>query len=355
MRWYVIWLLAFAAAFGVQAALWHAEHITDESVWTRRVEDMARDLKSRPLIFDASRYSGHPGMTVILGGGLLRLTGLSGLEALRFAMTILIAAAAAGIVTMCKVLRPERSWWVWAFVLATAHPNYLHASPTNAIAMVLLTLAVLLAWRGPKAAWLMGITLGLSAATRLPITVLIGAPLVLYIWRLSGWQSAATATATGLAALVATNPLLWQAPVEHMAHIFARSQVHYAQIVTISPSVQKFLFPTALAWVSLALGVCVAVFAWRRPRLDFSPPASLIATLVVTSAGVGAILLTAAGFSLRYFYPLILMWELLLPLFFLQLAAWAGWATRFPSLTLERSLLAVLILGNLAVFFSSMF
>lgn len=316
----------------VQAIIWHSTDFTDKRVWTTRTENLATDLYqlSPPV---TAHYSGHPGMTVLIPAALLHVAGLAAEESLRWSMAFVNGIIVACIFRVARALQPHSVWWLAAGTIVLAQPLHLQASPTNTIMATLTVLIMLLAWyvytRPPQLKQyllFLGIALGAGLATRFvfagALCLAIG-----FLTALRFRKKLAFLAIVALVSFVLFDPLLWSDPVTHIVYMLGRADTHFSNIDALTLRYSDFLLFAPFAIFSLLTWLLLLV-----PKLkQYQPiPHSVGWVLFIFTVVITVIYLDAQGKSLRYFYPLIFVWESLLPLFLISLSAHISWPDHMP-------------------------
>ena len=148
------------------------------------------------------------------------------------------------------------------------------------------------------------------------------------------------------------NPFYWFAPIEYIKTIILRTSSHI--VYTGSPGFQLtplwVLYYTPLTTISIFLAVLFFIYA--RPTLPLSSP--FLLTLFLITAATSSLFLSAKSQTLRYLYPLIFTWDILLPLFLLRLSDQIHFPfiTNVRYLTLARQLTRLFIVSAIVFGFS---
>jgi 4-amino-4-deoxy-L-arabinose transferase-like glycosyltransferase len=319
-----VFVLTLLLTLIVQGFIWHVTSFTDERVWLRRTSQLMSDLQGGQSGWQQASYSGHPGMAALLVAALIHATtGAETLTSLRTAVTVLNGLTIAGVFTAAKALRAHQYAWLAAGALVLFNPLYVQASPTNAvmaplIVLIMLLLLKLYQLRDQKhthISLLFGVCVGLGLATRLPVTFMIGAMLLPWLWWTHGLRQTATIYGVAVAIGFAFNPLLWHIPTEHLVHVFERVDTHLNQVPVGALSWRDFILFAPLALLGIILATLSLV--WTRLSPSALPRSPLLVILVITLVS-SFVFLRATTQSLRYFFPVIFTWEALLPLFLLE-------------------------------------
>jgi hypothetical protein len=312
------WVLISVVFFLIQITLWQKISIIDQGAWVDRVAQFKSDYTTWPIEIKLEHYSGHPGMAAIVIAAGWQGVGASPLLGLQLALASILATVATAVAYLTKILRPRSWWWVAASGMIVLHPLYPQASPTNAVFAATVA-AFWLALLGLKEQrdWrvVAGLLLGLAAATRFSETFLLLGPAMLWLsWHLKlrrSWRVAAT----GIVTWLALDPLLWLAPKDHIAHMLWRTQLHAQTIGVQAIQPVDFLLFSPLVIFALAL----AIYLLIQKKLPLPMAPSYLLFLLGSSLLASSVYLQAQSQSLRYFLPLIFVWESFLPLLLLSL------------------------------------
>jgi hypothetical protein len=251
---------------------------------------------------------------------LLNKLGLPVANSLSGVIALLVSLIIAGCSLLGRMLRPTHWWWVSIGGLLLFNRLFFSAVPPTAIVSPLIVLLVLIAIyirEQPIVSnrWLIifGALLGLGLATRLTISGVIGALLIIWLvpklrWRLS-WL-----IASALLVLVIFDFYFIVEPTQHLASIYQKVFTHYTH--KFAPlSLRELLLTSPFAFISLLL----ASLALWLPPVKFSIKRRDLAALIILTLLVGWLLWQSSYKPRWYFYPLIFLWEILLPLWLIDL------------------------------------
>jgi hypothetical protein len=337
----------FCYCLAIQLATKGQTDFIDKTMWANQI---VWYLNQDPRVFDFNAAYGHPGGTLVgLGSLLYRYCGLSSSVALSVSMSLYIAAATAACSVLCLRLRPQTLWWLAAAFILTFNRIYIFSTPPTATVLPLITLMVLSTWwlwqeNTSRPQWIYfawGAIGGLAAATRLDITLLLGAamfPLVCYRGRL---RALPPMLAGASLAFFAADPFLWFMPLQHLKDLLHKFTYHYAQFQSKDTiRLTEYLYALPLTVASMVWG---GVLLARR-RLERLMPLPLFVGFSAATVLATALILTSDFQAVRYFYPLIMVWEILLALFALEHFAPAGTAAELPQAPDRRNLAAWVVI-----------
>jgi len=332
----VFFTIMFVAAALGQSVLWQSHDFIDQDVWEERVDIFARAISSRSVVFSQKGFSAHPGTSMISVAGILRAVGLGSKHSLVLGVSLLNAGLIAGAAVMCRELRPGLWWWLPVFFVLLGHSLYRLVSPTSAVivpAVVLLYLSGL--WMVERSIFnwgqclVMGVAMGIGFATRLPITLLFSGPLVVYLFFFSS-KRVVWVVPLSLLVWLLFDPLLWLVPMEHLSLIFNRTALHVTHQTLGQLSWRSLVSVSSLALMAVIMSILSVSFnrkALCPVRVGY------VVLLWVVTVMISLVLFEARTSAIRYFFPLIMLWEVLLPLWLLHFMSGlpnnhAGWLRR---------------------------
>jgi hypothetical protein len=332
----------------------------DNAKWITRAENLSQDLLTRPVqinFYDENhdfRYGAHPGTTIIMPAALLFKLGLSGQSSLTYSIALLASLLTASIATICLYLRPDSLWWLSAAIIIMIHPLYFYGTPTNVIigpTIALLFLLALVIYEhrveiAPlRLLFLFSLVVGFGLSTRLPITVFLAAPLITFIAAYISFKRLLLAVAASVFFAVLFNPFYWFLPLEYIKTIILRTSSHIAYTgapgFSLTPLWVLYFTPLTVISISVAL----LTFLLFRQNMPVAPP--FLLTLLLVTAATSGLFLSAAFKTLRYFYPLIFIWDILLPLFLLRLSDFIQlpFIIRTDQVKVARQLIRLVVVG----------
>jgi hypothetical protein len=304
----------------VQLVIRNTTLFIDKNLWANQI---AYFLNHDPRVFDMLGAYGHPGGTLVALGSLFHIFfGLSYSNALIFSVSLLIATTTAACATLCFLLYPGSLWWMATAFILTFSRFYIDATPPTAVVMPFIALAVLTTWwivlqYDQKSRWkyfIWGIIAGLAAATRLDVSLLVGAPMFVLLWRQNRNRVVLPILAGFVITFFLADPFMWFMPVRHLLDLVHKFTLHhndFSHPTTIN--VQKVIQSFALAIISIMWWLYLFLFLRKRIIPNRIASAFLGVTLLATF-----VILSSRFQAMRYFYPLIIVWEIFLPLLALE-------------------------------------
>lgn len=291
--------------------------MADLRMWSEQMT-FVRTHDQQALSFYAAY--GHPGTTLVEGGLLIRwLFGVSDMTALITVLSVLTAAFATIVVALARTLRPQSWWWLGTLVVVTINRMY-YTTPPSMLILPVVAVLVLMTWQAlerrsrnwrPAVVW--GMVAGFSAATRFDITLLLVPLLLAVLWRSSGWKWTLTAMGVGAVALFTFDPFFWIMPIQHAVDLVRKFQIHYTDFRL--PGGYLFGFATLDYYIWPGLAILGSLWAMRHDHERHAAPRELLFVLYAATVIVTVVVLSSSYQSIRYFLPLMYLWNLLLPLY----------------------------------------
>jgi hypothetical protein len=109
---------------------------------------------------------------------------------------------------------------------------------------------------------------------------------------------------------VVFDPFMWFMPFRHIADLFSKVVYHYAEF---TPTHLMFSFVVSISGFLVVGMILSGGFLLLRKKIKLPFPQSFLIGMLVMTVCTYIILLTAHYQVIRYFVPIILMWEVLLP------------------------------------------
>ena len=327
-------VIAITAA--VQIYTWHDRFFVDQNFWVKKAENFHQDIQKGPLWYGSLRYPVHPAAPLLLASSAGQALGMPPLGSIRAAIILLNTACISCSILLLRNRFPQIAWWIsggGVLLLSTLHRII---SPADAVFAPLVFLAwLLLLWHiqakgrsNLQVSIALGVAVGLTLSTRIHLAIIFFTPALLVSSVIIGWRRLLVIGSTAVAVMVISNPLLWHAPWIYLQSALIGEYRHATQSEFTIP-LPQVQWPEAvqyslLASISFLVGL---LYLWRhhwpmplpRPFLKILLGTTIISVLMVKRSNVETI---------RYFYPLILTWEALLPLFCLHAARLSSEAIR---------------------------
>lgn len=308
----------FLFSFAVQLAMRKQYIFLDTAMWADQIKYF---LTNDPRVFDYYAAYGHPGTTLIVLGSLLNLIfGFSYNTAIIISISTLVAGTTAACSVLCFLLYQRLYWWLTTAIMLTFNRLSMYSTPPTEAVMPFIVLIVLATWWTleqkhtiPKRRFfILGCIFGLSAATRLDVSLLVCIPMAILIMYRQGQKPALLLSIGVGTSFFLANPFLWFMPLQHLSDLIHKFTLHHnlfdrhQVIETIN-----YMHASPLAIVSV---LCAYILLCQR-RLSPIIPSQIIIVYSGISV-IGLIMVISSTFqAIRYLYPLIIVWEILLPLF----------------------------------------
>jgi hypothetical protein len=316
-----LFLIFCIVAFALQGIRWMTTDIIDGTMWANQARYVATN---NPEQFNAATAYGHPGGPLILGTiATQKLTGTSYHTSLLLFLTLISSILIAATCIISFALR--RNWW-WTITLLgilSLHRLFNEATPPSALVSLLGVLLLFVTWyiyERPQSSrlpilLLWSVVAGAAVATRLDTGSLVTLMCAGILVRALSFKKVLALLVGAFVVFAALDPFMWFMPVQHIVDILDKAIYHYAEF---DPIIMK---PAAIFDISL-LALVSVVFAiyYRIQRRHAEPvPRPVIYALLIFTVVMYSIILTSQIQTARYFQPIIMLWESLLPLFLFSL------------------------------------
>ncbi len=304
-------VFVFLASCIMQGMIWKENDMIDAGVWADEAMYVATG-DSRG--FEGGAY-GYPGGPVI--DGTIAIHAISGLS-YHDSLLVFVTLFDSLVITLCCLVAYaiQKNMWWGAALLASLPlaPMFEHSTPTSAassLMAVLVCLLTLYLLKDPPTKKLLlwwGIAAGVMLSIRIDVAgVMIGVFGLLILFRV-GWKKLLVPAVAALLVFCALDPFLWMIPVKHVGDMVTRITFHYFEYSGAPVQRSLVIYFSLLAFVGMGLAA-----AQLFSRKDEPLPRTFSWSLLLMSVFLYWIFLTAHSQAMRYFQPVIFIWEALLP------------------------------------------
>lgn len=345
---FLITLLLSLVSHGVY---WkHLDDSPDQQNWIREMDAFHETAFSEHR---KSLYYGYPATTLLVPAALVAPLGIPAHQVFVGIMVFSISLAIALSALLCRLLRPQRLWWVGVAGLMITSELYYGATPPSAVVSAYSTLLFLYALYiyekrkdDVRTSILFGSIAGVSLATRLDISLALLFFLSLFLLPVIR-KNILALLFSALVVFLVCDPYLWVFPLQHITDIVHKVTYHTTLGVPSPFPLRQILLIIPLSSMGLAASIGSIFF----PKI-FPPvlPRRFLILTVCMAIGISALLVKFSTYHPAwYFYPLLQIFEVLFVLYILDalVSIRRVWAI-YPVLIL-------MILGNAIVFFRKMF
>ncbi len=318
-----IFIFCFVIACFIQGFIFTKLGMADFSIWAKQAEYVQTN---NPAQFDILGAYGHPGGPIIEGVLILHNAfDLSYENSLLILMIILDGLAIAGTCALCFVLSKNNLWW--PIVLITLSSNWLYANSTPPSTMVSLLITFLCLFSlyiykkekvEPSLLVFWSILAGLIIATRVDIGSIMVFLFLLFLKSKISWQQMFYIILGTGASFVLFDPFMWYMPVQHISDLLFKIIYHYEYFAPNRLTFSDVLTISIFTFISMFFSI---IFLFMEEKIESPLPPKLIYILLIVTAALYMVFLTAECQASRYFLPLINIWQTFLPLFIFSLTA----------------------------------
>jgi hypothetical protein len=346
LEW-IILSVVFFVSFAIQHWLWFAPlPYIDSHLWVQASEQFAAGTWPG--------FSGpippHPGTSIVLPTAGLILLGVGGFNAMQYMMAFLISSCIAAIVYLCRKLRPDSLWWLGVCAFLIPNPLYPGMSAPSALAALLACIYILIVLYlrekevSRDALFWLGVCSGVFLATRVDTALSIMLFSLPYLWPLAGKR---LFTVCWSAALFfgALNPFIWQDPILYVFSIVHQVNSNVATQVNFDYTLMAVVLPA----IAFAFGLAAVYSKFRFTTV----PNDFLKWLLAASALLCCVILSLKHHPIRYFFPIMMLWQMLLPLFLLELLSYfKSWKVLQPLRRSEYALVLLFVIPQIIAIYS---
>jgi len=290
----------------------------DFNMWA----DQAKYVQTNnPIQFDYRQAYGHPGGPIIEGTIFLHsLFDLSYKNSLLIFLIFIDAIIVSSISILCFSLSKNNLWWPITLATLSASWLYIFSSPPSIIASLLICLLALFSIYlykekeiQTKHLTLFGLLIGFMIATRTDIGGIFGLTFLIFLKSKISWRQFYFILFCIAISFILLDPFMWFIPIEHLGDLVFKIVYHYEYFSEPSKvSIPHILSISSFAVMSILFS---GLFLIKRKNFESDIPKRFILSAIIATVVLCSIFLTSIFQSPRYFLPLILLWETLLPAF----------------------------------------
>ena len=315
-----IWAFLFAAV--VQGFSYFEVGISDGIFWDQQAKFFQIN---DPQQFNPNFAYGHPGGPIILGTiALHQILNIDYDAALLVFLGLFNGLIIAIITVFCSVLRKENLWWLVVLGTLSFDRLYRYATPPSAVVSIIIVLLCLLTlWIYEKKEdikmkdlgyW--GLISGLAISTRADIGFVSTIFFLALLKLKMGWINIFKMVIFSFLTFAVFDPYMWFMPIDSMGDLISKVLYHYEEFAPTPLKLSVVLSVSSLAFISIL--VVVAVY-FQKYKKEMQLPPLFSLTLLVMTAFLYTTFLTSKYQAVRYFLPIIFIWQTFLPLYILSI------------------------------------
>jgi hypothetical protein len=312
-----ILIIAFTISIVFHGIVLYELGMVDTRAWAHEAEYFQN---SNPAQFNFLGAYGHPGGPIIEGViSLHNIFGITYDRAILLFMIIFDSLIISSSCLLCFLLSKNHFWWPVALTVLCLNNLYDSSTPPSTIAsllVVLLFLFTLFLYKKEEPTESSHLVLwifisGLLISTRVDIGVVMTLLFAILLKRKTSLRKMFFVFLGIIAAFVIFNPFMWFMPVEHLGDLLYKITYHYNDFTPTVINLIDVLSFSSLTLVSIFI-LGIVIFIKKRNKMILPPFFFYI--LSATTVILYIVFLTARYKAFRYFLPITLAWEVLLPM-----------------------------------------
>lgn len=290
--------------------------IADIGLWASQADYF---LNSDSRQFDFLGAYGHPGGPIIIGTAFINvLSGFSYELSLLILMLVFTGLLISISCVICFYILRSHFIWIIVLLILSINPLYEYSTPPSNLASllsVLLCLFTILLSRKEleidnRYIVLWSVISGFLISTRLDVGLLISLVLLISFYKKINIDKFFLLILTITISFVILNPYMWYMPVDHIGDILYKIIYHYEFFEEVRLGFDYVISFSSIAIVGLMMSFWVIYL-----KMDFLPKKLIIALTILTFF-LYLVFLSSRYQASRYFLPIILIWEVFLPMSF---------------------------------------
>lgn len=309
----------FFISFICQMTLWSRPYMMDVVMWKNQAEYVDNN---DPKQFDMLAAYGHPGGPLILGPILIHKV-----FDINYSTQLLIGVLAflnsltiAFIALICFLIRKNSIWWLVVASILSFHYLYIYATPPSALASLVFVLLCLFTFYlyedklriDTSSIFLWSLTSGFLVATRADIGIVASSFLAIILIPKMGFRNFLLTCICAFGFFITFNPFMWFMPLRHMGDLLYKVTYHYSNFSPTTIPAWLLFDIFFMSLISIFIFLTISLF---RKKITLPVPLVFGFSVFLMTVTLCTIFLTSNYQALRYFMPLIFIWETLLVLF----------------------------------------
>jgi len=297
---------------------WIGFAMLDQGMWASQASFMQTGDARQ---FDLGMAYGHPGGPVIIGTTLIhKVFGYSYLDSLNTFLIVFCGLIIAITCTICYLLKKDLYWILIVLVILSLSRLYDSLTPPSGVAallFVLLSIVTLYIYTKKDTknnlllfSW--AVVAGLATATRVDMGTIGLFVFVLLLKQILSWKQISAMILVAFVTFCVSDPYMWYMPIQHIGDLLYKITYHYADYTPIHMSFSTVIISSCFAFVSIFLALALS---FLKKEIEHPLPLRYLYTVLVMTVYLYAVFLTAHYQAIRYFVPLIFIWEVFLPIY----------------------------------------
>lgn len=315
----LIFISVFIFSLVFQSFVWtHLEPVlVDKTVWTDAITIIANggNIGSDSLLY------GYPAFTLLAIGKVIVGAGFSSSTAFTLIIVFFVSLGIASVVTLTHILEPQKMWWVACLGLLSFSPYLPDATPPSIIVSSLIPIIVLLILFLVKnekdnsmlALIFLGLVSGFSLSTRIDITLTIcSLATVLLIAKFN--KKLFIPISLAFLIFCSFSFYLDNNPIGYFIGTYTKS--HLAYIGYFGESSARFFSSSLFLSSFLALvTIFIGTIEYLSKNIKLLVPKGFFVWFLLSTCFIAGAIFLASFHPVWYFIPLIVSWEIFLPIF----------------------------------------
>jgi hypothetical protein len=318
---FYIFLSTFSVSMFAQLYLWrNVDRIIDKLIWM----DAINTVSKGGIIGPDSLLYGYPAFTIISIGKFLLSFGFDETVAIRFILIFFLAIGTAGICCLAYIIKPSKPWWFACLGIIIFSPYFENATPPSIIIPCLISVIFLIVLLlknkeirdDTLILCILGFVCGLALSTRIDISAAVCFAIAVYLIPSIGKRILIPISLAFIVFSLFAISFQGSVPGYFIGSLIKSNQAFGGYFGNTGNVFLLILDEMSLVLFSVFLGVLI----YLRKSISFQFPRSYFVWLFISSLGIIIALLFSSYHPQWYFIPVILIWELFIPLFLFTLS-----------------------------------
>lgn len=317
----LIFLCVFIFSISVQTYIWTNidSVLVDKTIWT----DAIQTVGTGETIGPESVLYGYPALTILSIGKFIIMLGFSSSFAYFSILIFFLSLGMASISSFIYIIEPKKPWWITSIGLVIFSPYIPNATPPSIVIstliplMILLVLYINVSKNINYTLYIFGIVVGLALSTRIDITLAFFGMSLLFLINKIGKNILKPIIISFLIFCVLSF-YINNEPFGYFYGSFIKSRLAYSGY--FGETSYSLLGIPLFSYSLLALtSYMTALFMLLFEIPVRSIPRNYFVWILTSTFLIGGIILSSSYHPMWYFIPLIISWEIFLPILLMSL------------------------------------
>lgn len=319
----------FLAIFIAQFILWRSVIFVDSAYWIEKIDLFGQEMRNFHLIYNASVDPPHPGTLILIFALIFRSIGFLSSSSLIISEVLLNTTLITSICLLSFFLFPNKLWWISIGGFFVFNNFAYYSNPIDIIVSELIVITFLCTlWHIREKARtpflisaIMGASLGLAAASRIHITIVISLLLFSCLLFVISKKRLLFIISEAVIFGWLFIPYLWKHPIIFFSSFSSTASLYDSSTLYLSHSyhvsLADLIMYAPLAFFGFLLSIFFLFRSTKKTIIEI--PKKFLLTMLIVVTLTTSLILRSHMIDIRFLYPMFFLCQIFLPLFLIDL------------------------------------